>query len=214
MRKLIKPPSKLRNLLISTDANAAKQRIGKVLLVLTGCCLLALTIWLFIREDSSEKIIALGLLDGNSAKIGKAAPQFALENARDESGLILLSDYYGQPIVLNFYASWCEPCRREIPDFEKAANELAGKVTFIGINFAEDKIRALGILKLFNATYLAALDRTGEVGMGYGLQGLPYTVFIDADGIVRAKQAGLVTEEILVKGLAKLNIIYRPKIAD
>ena len=214
MRKLIKPPSKLRNLLISTDANAAKQRIGKVLLVLTGCCLLALTIWLFIREDSSETIIALGLLDGNSAKIGKAAPQFALENARDESGLILLSDYYGQPIVLNFYASWCEPCRREIPDFEKAANELAGKVTFIGINFAEDKIRALGILKLFNATYLAALDRTGEVGMGYGLQGLPYTVFIDADGIVRAKQAGLVTEEILVKGLAKLNIIYRPKIAD
>ena len=214
MHKLIKPPSKLRNLLISTDANAAKQRIGKVLLVLTSCCLLALTIWLFIREDSSEKIIALGLLDGNSAKIGKAAPQFALENARDESGLILLSDYYGQPIVLNFYASWCEPCRREIPDFEKAANELAGKVTFIGINFAEDKIRALGILKLFNATYLAALDRTGEVGMGYGLQGLPYTVFIDADGIVRAKQAGLVTEEILVKGLAKLNIIYRPKIAD
>jgi cytochrome c biogenesis protein CcmG/thiol:disulfide interchange protein DsbE len=214
MHKLIKKSSKLKSLLISTDNNSKKQRAGKVLLVLTGCCLLALTIWLFIREDSSEKNVPLGSLDGNSAKIGKIAPQFTLENARDESQLILLSNYYGQPVILNFYASWCEPCRREIPDFEKAANALAGKVTFIGINFAEDKIRALGILKLFNATYLAALDRTGQVGMSYGLQGLPYTVFIDADGIVRAKQAGLVTEEILVKELGKLNIIYHSKIAD
>ena len=119
-----------------------------------------------------------------------------------------------RPIILNFYASWCGPCREEIPDFEKASQQLNGQVTFIGINFAEDAIRAVGILDLFNATYTAALDRTGEIGMKYGLQGLPYTVFIDSEGILVTGHPGLATEEILVQTLKRLGINYSPKISD
>ena len=211
MQKITELLTKLSNAFSPATDNPKKQRIGQVLLVLVACCLITLTIWLFLQEDSLENNAALGSLDGTVAKIGKLSPAFALENARDESNLVKITDYYGKPIILNFYASWCSPCRREIPAFQKAAHQLDGQVTFIGINFVEDKVRALGILKLFNATYLAVLDRTGEVGMSYGLQGLPYTVFIDSEGVVRSTQAGLVTEEILSRELKRLSINYKPK---
>ena len=214
MQKITELLTKLSNAFSPATDNPKKQRIGKVLLALVTCCLITLTVWLFLKEDSTGGIATLGSLDGTIAEIGKLAPTFALENVRDESALIKITDYYGKPIVLNFYASWCSPCRREIPDFQKAAQQLDGQVTFIGINFAEDKVRALGILNLFNATYLAVLDRTGEVGMNYGLQGLPYTVFIDSEGVVRSTQAGLVTEEILIRELERLSINYKPKNSD
>ena len=214
MQKITKSLPKLSSVFSPATNNPTKQRIGRVLLVLVIWCLITLTIWLFLEEDSRENNAALGSLDGTPAKIGKAAPIFALENARNESALVKLADYYGKPIILNFYASWCGPCREEIPDFEKASQQLNGQVTFIGINFAEDAIRAVGILDLFNATYTAALDRTGEIGMKYGLQGLPYTVFIDSEGILVTVHPGLATEEILVQNLKRLGINYSPKISD
>ena len=214
MQKITKSLTKLSSVFSPATNNPTKQRIGRVLLVLVICCLITLTIWLFLEEDSRENNAALGSLDGTTAKIGKTAPIFALEDARNESALVKLADYYGKPIILNFYASWCGPCREEIPDFEKASQQLNGQVTFIGINFAEDAIRAVGILDLFNATYTAALDRTGEIGMKYGLQGLPYTVFIDSEGILVTVHPGLATEEILIRNLKRLGINYSPEISD
>ena len=152
-----------------------------------------------------------GVIDDHRPEVGQPAPDFALANARDPERVVRLSDFRGTPIVLNWYASWCGPCRREIPDFQKAYNALEGEVVFIGVNLQEDPERAVGLLDVFVAKYPALLDVDGEVAAHYRLLGMPHTFFIDADGIVRASGAGLIIEEVLVEELARIGVEYTPE---
>ena len=152
-----------------------------------------------------------GVIGDQPPEVGEPAPDFALANARDPERVVRLSDFRGTPIVLNWYASWCGPCRREIPDFQKAYNALDGEVVFIGVNLQEDPERAVGLLDVFVAKYPALLDVDGEVAAHYRLLGMPTTFFIDADGIVRASGAGLITEEVLVEELARIGVTYTPE---
>ena len=152
-----------------------------------------------------------GVIDDHRPEVGQPAPDFALANARDPERVVRLSDFRGTPVVLNWYASWCGPCRREIPDFQKAYNALDGEVVFIGVNLQEDPERAVGLLDVFVAKYPALLDVDGEVAEHYRLLGMPTTFFIDADGIVRAFGAGLIIEEVLVEELARIGVEYTPE---
>ena len=152
-----------------------------------------------------------GVIDDHPPEVGEPAPDFALANARDPDRVVRLSDFRGTPVVLNWYASWCGPCRREIPDFQKAYAALDGEVVFLGVNLQEDAERALGLLEVFVAKYPALLDTDGAVAVHYRLLGMPTTFFIDADGIVRASGAGLITEEVLVEELARIGVTYTPQ---
>ena len=75
-----------------------------------------------------------GVIGDQPPEVGEPAPDFALANARDPERVVRLSDFRGTPVVLNWYASWCGPCRREIPDFQKAYAALDGEVVFLGVN--------------------------------------------------------------------------------
>ena len=87
-----------------------------------------------------------GVLDSHRPEIGEPAPDFALADARDPSRIVRLSDFRGRPVVLNWYASWCGPCRAEIPDFQRAYKALDGEVVFLGVNLQEEASRAVGLL--------------------------------------------------------------------
>lgn len=152
-----------------------------------------------------------GVIDSHAPEVGELAPDFALVNARNPELVVRLSDFRGKPVVLNWYASWCGPCRREIPDFQKAYNALDGEVVFVGVNLQEDADRAVGLLDVFVAKYPALLDVDGAVAVHYRIPGMPTTFFIDADGIVRASGAGLIIEEVLVQELAKIGVDYTPE---
>ena len=152
-----------------------------------------------------------GVIDDHAPKVGELAPDFALANARDPERVVRLSDFRGTPVVLNWYASWCGPCRREIPDFQKAYEALDGEVVFLGVNLQEDAERAVGLLEVFVADYPALLDIDGEVAVHYRIPGMPTTFFIDADGVVRSMGAGLIVEEVLVEELAKIGVSYTPE---
>ncbi|MDE2669196.1 MAG: TlpA disulfide reductase family protein [Chloroflexota bacterium] len=151
-----------------------------------------------------------GVIDGHAPEVGKLAPDFALANARDPERVVRLSDFRGTPVVLNWYASWCGPCKREIPDFQKAYQALDGEVVFLGVNLQEDAAQAAGLLDVFVAKYPALLDTEGEVAVHYRIPGMPTTFFIDADGIVRSMGAGLIVEEVLVEELARIGVTYEP----
>lgn len=131
----------------------------------------------------------VGTPEGNAAGGGLAA-EFALDNLRRGEPQVALTDYRGQPVVLNFWASWCVPCRQEMPDFEAVHEQLGDRVAFVGINHADDRGPALDLLAQTGVTYPSGFDPGGNVAADYGLYGMPTTVFIGRDGRVLEQHTG------------------------
>lgn len=160
---------------------------------------------MFPRDGDSPKDGAVvGIIDGWRPETGKPAPDFALVDARDGTTVRKLSDYRGQTVVLNWYASWCGPCRAEMPDFEAAYQELDGAIVVLGVNLMESREAAVNMLQSVGATFPSVLDSDGSIANHYGVRGMPTTFFIDADGVVVSSGTGRITEETLRAELAKL----------
>ncbi|HQW51742.1 MAG TPA: TlpA disulfide reductase family protein, partial [Tepidiformaceae bacterium] len=121
-----------------------------------------------------------------------------------------LSDYRGQAVVINWYASWCGPCKAEIPDFLEAQAALGDQVVFLGVNYLEPRDKALGILDELGAGYPAVLDSRGSVAEHYRVAGMPSTFFVDKDGILRAMKAGRVSAAELAEFLTASGVPYTP----
>jgi peroxiredoxin len=124
-----------------------------------------------------------------SPKEGALAPDFLLE--RLDAGELRLSDFRGRPVVLNFWATWCAPCRKEIPQFVDAYDryETEGLIV-IGLNLQEGKSIVGRYAEDFGMNFPIAIDRDGEVGDRYRLLGLPTTFFIDRDGVISSVFTG------------------------
>ncbi len=125
---------------------------------------------------------------------GALAPDFLLE--RLDGGEMRLSDFRGQPVVLNFWATWCAPCRKEIPQFVEAYNRFKQQnLVVIGLNLQEGKSIVEPFARDFGMDFPIAIDRDGEVGDQYRLLGLPTTFFIDRGGVIRSVFTGPFLEE-------------------
>jgi peroxiredoxin len=180
----------------------------------------AIGAWVFLGSGSASdegvagSDLVLGVTDDFRPEIGGPAPDFVLVDGRDASKVIRLSDFRGTPVVLNWYATWCAPCRAEIPDFRDASNTLDGQIVILGVNLQESAEQAIGLLDEFDATYPTVLDSDGSVFEFYRGIGMPTTLFIDADGIIVESGAGRVTEDALVTALGNLGIDYEPPADD
>ena len=104
----------------------------------------------------------------------------------------------GQILVVNFWASWCLPCRDEAPVLQKLSQEYAAQgVIFLGVAYQDRQEDSLAFLKRFGITYPNGPDTTGEISIEYGTTGIPETWFIGADGTVRYKYIRPLTEPVL-----------------
>jgi peroxiredoxin len=123
------------------------------------------------------------------AEEGALAPDFLLEQLDDAEAR--LSDLRGQAVVLNFWATWCAPCRQEIPQFVDAYERYREQgLVVVGVNMQEGKSIVRPYAEDFGMEFPIAIDVDGEVGDAYRLLGLPVTYFIDRDGIVRSVFTG------------------------
>jgi len=142
-----------------------------------------------------------------ASEIGRAGPDFLLETP--QGGTLRLSDFQGRPVVLNFFASWCRPCRREMPEFVAAYSRYRAQgLVIVGVDMQEPAKKVLKFADDFGIRFPLAIDRDGEVGdawrLGGPIQGLPSTYFIDATGVIRDRFYGPLTEEFLEKRLAQI----------
>ncbi|MEX2373436.1 MAG: TlpA disulfide reductase family protein [Dehalococcoidia bacterium] len=131
--------------------------------------------------------------------IGGRAPDFVLE-APGTGELVRLSDFQGRPVVLNFWATWCVPCRTEMPDLQ-AAYGAGDDVLVLGVNAQESDPAVQRFIEEFGLTFPVALDRQGRVRQHYAVIGLPATFFIDATGVIRGRTFGPVHGDLLPEGI-------------
>lgn len=142
--------------------------------------------------------LAIGWLVGSSgsnevAEVGSPAPDFTVDVIDD--GTFTLSEARGQSVVLNFWASWCAPCREEIPDISAYADSNPD-VAVVGVAVRDIEENSRRFADEIGASYPLALG-TSEVEDAYPAFGLPYTVIIDENGVVTQIFIGIVDEEVL-----------------
>lgn len=129
---------------------------------------------------------------GVAPREGARAPAFSARRFGGGGGTLSLSDLRGQGVVMNFFASWCVPCRKEARDLEAMYQKYRGEsIVFLAVDIQQDTWEdARKFLQEFDITYPAIRDETGEIMLKYHMVGLPTTFFIDKEGIVRSKFVG------------------------
>lgn len=137
-------------------------------------------------------------------EIGHPAPDFTLPAS--DGSLISLAEFKGQPVILNFWATWCGPCRAEIPALQAVWESPDSQGVIFGIDVQEPAERVVAFMADYGMTYPVALDQSAEVARLYRVRAFPTTYFINSRGVIIDIYTGPLNEPLLLKWLAELNL--------
>jgi len=181
----------------SMDTNSAQQdgqkktgsKIRRVVTMLIALAALATGIWAVLTNlsDSVSK-------SRNPIRTGVEAPDFTAVNSKGEQ--VQLSDYRGKAVMINFWASWCTPCVREMPLVHELAQQNQNKVETLFVNVGESKGTINEFMKSHQFDFPVIIDATGKVSKLYRITGLPATMVIDQAGQFSHILLGELTEDI------------------
>ncbi len=129
---------------------------------------------------------------GSNGGKGRFAPQ--LPTATLSGPRVTLADLRGKPAAVNFWASWCGPCKKEAPELERLSRTLDGRGRLVGIDWADSESNARSFVKSHGWTFSILSDPEAKSGEGFGLTGLPTTFVIDSRGRIAATLRGPQTE--------------------
>lgn len=172
----------------------------KLLIILAVAGLvLALGVAGFLLMQGNEKNES----PANSLEAKEPAPNFTFALVDGKS--FQFSEHKGKPVLINFFASWCLPCREEMPVLVKIAHEYGPKgVVLLGIAVDDTEEKMKDFIARYGVNFPVGLDKTAEIQKSFGLYGIPTTYFIDKQGIINYFHSGVVTEELLRHELDKL----------
>lgn len=144
---------------------------------------LRLIVWLLLT------VVLFAGCGGGKLAPGKPAPEFELGTL--DGQMLSLSQFRGSPVLLNFWATWCGPCRREMPYLQKVYERWQGVgLVLLAINIGESPPDVAEFMQAGRFTFPVLMDVSGEVATRYGIEGIPTTFFIDAEGIIQEVQVG------------------------
>ena len=155
--------------------------------------------WLWMSRVPADAIDAVRQPE---PAVGHPAPDFTLERLDGES--FTLSQMAGTPVVLNFWATWCGPCQRELPALQDAAERYDGRVLIIGVDQGEAAKTVQPYVDELGLTFPIPMDMDGAIGHRYGVRGMPTTFFIDGEGIIRDIWAGEMNAITLAEKIAAI----------
>lgn len=142
-------------------------------MLITGCT---------ASPDSSEPVTT-------TATAGQPAPDFTLQNLDGES--ISLSDFKGKPVLLNFWATWCGPCRAEMPFLQEIYEEWSEReLMLLAVNIGESSAKVKDFMEKLNLSFPVLLDSRSAIAKMYNITAIPTTYFIDKDGVIQTRIIG------------------------
>lgn len=180
----------------SPSPAAPKRRVRTVLAVAAGAIALLVALRLGPDESAGARFVA------DAPVRALPAEQLAPVTLDDFEGMLV--GLRGDPVVVNVWASWCAPCRAEMPLLERAAATYDGRVTVLGVDSRDTPGEAATFLDDVDVTYPNVFDRTGDIRRALDVRGFPTTYFFDADGLLTATVVGGITEARLAAQLDAL----------
>ena len=188
-----------------------KQRTGVILLAVLTAVLVAAAVWIWIG------VLHMEPADDQIPETTQAATEpstEAADQARDitvftaDGEAVKLSDFKGKPVVLNFWASWCGPCKQEMPAFEAAYQSQGDEVQFLMVNLTDSSRETVEVASGFIAdagyTFPVFYDTTYTANMAYEVTAIPATFFIDAEGRLVDSHVGAMDAAALQSYLDKI----------
>ena len=166
-------------------------------------------------------VVMVGLIGGASVLYNQLSADFAPVQSVTEAAVdqapdfrvidsagneVNLSDFFGKPVVLNFWASWCGPCQYEMPDFEEAYQKFGEDVQFLMVNLTDGYSETVNSAKKFlegtGYTFPVYFDTLSDAAKTYQVYSVPCTYFLDTDGAIVTKNMGMITGDALRQGIA------------
>jgi cytochrome c biogenesis protein CcmG/thiol:disulfide interchange protein DsbE len=158
------------------DTGANKRLVG----VGIALSVMALMVYVMARGFGTDPHSVPFLLSG------KAAPPFTMKRL-DTGQNVSLEQFKGRPIVMHYWATWCGPCKYEIPVLDAVARQYGDKVVFIGVVFEDTEPNAQRFVRDLNWSFLQLFDPKSTIAVDYGVSGVPETYFINKQGIIVTK---------------------------
>jgi len=176
--------------------------------IAVGAIIIAL-VWFFDRPGgaaNSQAITLTAAATGPAPRLDKEAPDFRMRGL--DGKYYQLSELRGRPVWINFWATWCPPCRAENPDIQETydANKDEGLV-ILAVSIGEEADTVRGYVERTGITYTVGLDETTEIAARYRIVGIPTHFFIDRDGVLREWRIGSMSKKTMEK---KVNEIIGP----
>ena len=149
-------------------------------------------------------LLITGCSEPSVARVGEPAPNFQLQNLDGQP--VALSDLRGKPVLLNFWATGCPPCRSEMPYIQETYDEWSNKgLVVLAINIGESSSAVKEFVQSYGLSFLVLLDTKQDVAQQYNIRGIPTTFFIDKDGIIQVKIIGAFPSKAAIeKNLSKI----------
>ena len=191
----------------SGQPEAGRRTRGKsfVVGVVAAVVVAALVAWALAIRDTdgdADRTTATPPV-GDTPIAGEPAPDFELPTL--DGGTISLSELRGRPVIVNFWASWCHPCRVEFPLLADALDEHADdELAVDGVTYRDIESDSRDFVDETGASWPQAVDEDGAVARAYGVRAIPQTFFVDRDGRVTDRLFGFTSEQDLTQPLAEI----------